>query len=282
MTETLLYINNTLKGLYPPGEVGSFIRLIMEHVCGISPQQLLLGKDRQISDTEKARIQDIVTRLSASEPIQYILGETEFYGLTLRVTPAVLIPRPETEELVEKILQDHPGQALKILDIGTGSGCIAIALQKQLKDSEVVALDISSDALRVARLNAERQGAAITFIQTDILASECADADVPFLFDLIVSNPPYVKESEKRTMEKNVLLHEPHTALFVADDDPLLFYRHIARFGKKKLKPNGWLYFEINAQCGALTTEMLRKEGYREVERIRDLSGNDRIIKARR
>lgn len=280
MTETVAYIYNSLKDIYPSGEIGSFTRLIMDRVCGIQPHKFLFCKDKELSDTEKSRIREIVERLKKSEPIQYILGISDFYGLEFIVSPGVLIPRPETEELVELIIQDFENQSPKILDIGAGSGCIAITLGKYLKSAEVFAVDISGEALATARKNARKNGVPVTFIQTDILSLDKSVMDIPFLFDIIVSNPPYVKESEKSTMEKNVLNYEPHQALFVSDNDPLLFYRCIARFGKIKLKKAGHLYFEINAQCGQETKEMLETEGYRNIELIRDISGNDRIIKA--
>lgn len=282
MTETVAYINDSLKDLYPKSEIGSFTRLIMERVCNLQPHNLMFCKDKKLSGSEKERIQEIVMQLQNSVPIQYALGIADFYGLEFEVNPSVLIPRPETEELVELIIKDSEDKEVKILDIGTGSGCIAIALGKYLKKSEVIAVDVSVTALDTARKNAKRAGVPVTFIHTDILSSEKSDMDIPFLFDIIVSNPPYVKESEKITMERNVLDYEPHLALFVSDNDPLLFYRHIAQLGKNKLKREGYLYFEINAQCGILTSDMLQEEGYRNIELIQDLSGNDRIIKAQR
>lgn len=280
MTETVAYINNALKDIYSSGEISGITRLIMERICGIQPHKLLFGKDKELSGIEKSKIKEVVERLKKSEPIQYILGIADFYGLEFEVNSSVLIPRPETEELVEQIILDNKNHTVKILDIGTGSGCIAIALKKQLPESEVIAIDISKGALETAKKNARRNHTPVTFIQTDILSPEKSVQDIPFIFDLIVSNPPYVKESEKRIMEKNVLYYEPHTALFVSDKDPLIFYRYIARFGKEKLKKNGSMYFEINAQCGQITADMLKQEGYQEIELIRDLSGNDRIIKA--
>lgn len=282
MTETVAHINDSLKDLYPKSEIGSFTRLIMERVCNLQPHNLMFCKDKKLSGSEKERIQEIVMQLQNSVPIQYALGIADFYGLEFEVNPSVLIPRPETEELVELIIKDSEDKEVKILDIGTGSGCIAIALGKYLKKSEVIAVDVSVTALDTARKNAKRAGVPVTFIYTDILSLEKSDMDIPFLFDIIVSNPPYVKESEKITMERNVLDYEPHLALFVSDNDPLLFYRHIAQFGKNKLKREGYLYFEINAQCGILTSDMLQEEGYRNIELIQDLSGNDRIIKAQR
>lgn len=282
MTEAVSYINNSLKGLYPTSETGSFARLVMEHVCGLAPHMLLAGKGRDLSDTEKRAIGEIVARLQKFEPIQYILGEAHFYDLAYEVNPSVLIPRPETEELVELIVQDHAGHpGLRLLDIGTGSGCIAIALAKQLDRADVSAVDISTEALAVARRNAEKNNVTVAFREMDILAATNA-APFGHTFDCIVSNPPYVMDSEKTAMKENVLKHEPHLALFVPDEDPLLFYRAIARLGQAWLEKGGHLYFEINAQCGPQTVEMLQQEGYRNIELKRDLSGNNRITKAQR
>ena len=295
MTETISYINNSLKDFYPTGEIKGFTRLIMEHVCGLQPYQLLLGKGNELSDKEKTEIKEIVERLKKAEPIQYILGFADFYGYEFNVTPSVLIPRPETAELVNKIKNDQKTTSpLRILDIGTGSGCIAISLAKQLKQVEVYAMDISDDALIVAKQNAKKLQADIRFIQADILSTSIFDSfreKFQFLskesrnpseygFNIIVSNPPYIMEKEKTEMEANVLNHEPHLALFVSNDDPLLFYRTIARFGKQSLSRNGLLYLEINAQCGNETKAMLKTEGYKHIELIQDFYGKDRIIKA--
>jgi release factor glutamine methyltransferase len=277
MTETVAYINHSLKEMYPKGEVQSFIRLIMEKVCDLQPHQLLMGGGRLLSDEEKQSIGRIVERLKQSEPIQYVLGETTFYGLSFRVNPSVLIPRPETEELVDCILKDHAKRRIRILDAGTGSGCIAISLAHHLPASEVVAVDISKEALQTAEENARKNKTAVIFMEADILSP--GDI-IPGTFDLIVSNPPYVQEDEQGNMEKNVLLHEPRLALFVPDSDPFLFYRAIARLAKEKLNAGGTLYFEINALLGKETAQALREEGYTHVELIRDLSGKDRIIKA--
>lgn len=280
MTETIAYIKKSLDLCYPPGEISSLTRLIMEQVCGILPHQLLLGKGKELSDTEKEQIKQIVERLKNPEPIQYILGEALFYGITFRVTPAVLIPRPETEELVELILQDYKDKETRILDIGTGSGCIAITLARHLKQARIHALDISPEALVIAKENAKINQVDISFFEADILSTP----ENPFgqKYNCMVSNPPYIMNKEKVEMEQNVLAHEPHLALFVPDNDPLLFYRAIARLGQSWLQDNGQLYFEINAQCGKQTTEMLQSEGYNAIEVIQDIFHKDRIIKARK
>lgn len=282
MTETLAYIKESLKDLYPPSEISSLVRLIMERVSNIQPHHFLFCKDKVLPEAEKNRIHEIVERLKEMEPIQYILGTADFYSLQFEVNPSVLIPRPETEELVEQVIIDNEGKKIKILDIGTGSGCIAVTLRKHLKQASIIATDISTEALDTARRNAKRNNATITFIQTDILNPEKAEMDIPFILDVIVSNPPYIKEEEKIDMERNVLDYEPHIALFVPDNDPLLYYWHIAHFGKKKLRRNGRLYFEINAAYGLMVVEMLEEEGYKDIELIQDLSGKDRIVKARK
>lgn len=282
MTETIAYIKESLRDLYPSSEVSSLVRLIMERVCNIQPHHFLFCKDKELPESEKSRIHDIVERLKQMEPIQYILGTADFYSLQFEVDPV----RPDTTSGNRRTGRaGHPRQCdqkIKILDIGTGSGCIAVTLRKHLKKASVIATDISAEALATARRNAKRNNTTVTFIQTDILDPEKAEMDIPFILDVIVSNPPYIKEEEKKDMERNVLDYEPHLALFVPDNDPLLYYWHIAHFGKKKLRRNGHLYFEINAACGNMVVEMLEEEGYKNIELIQDLSGKDRIIKARK
>lgn len=302
MTETIAYIRNSLKDIYPPGEAQALVRLIMERVCGLSTHQLLLGKGKELSDTEKFKIKEIVEGLRLYKPIQYLLGIADFYGMEFKVTPDVLIPRPETAELVERIITDYQGQAPRILDIGTGSGCIAISLAKHLPKAEVAAVDISPEALAMAEENARMNQVSVSFHELDILPkvipvsckrnkiftyvklkshTEETEASLIGNLNCIVSNPPYIMYREKATMEANVLENEPHLALFVPDDDPLLFYRAIARFGQRHLVEGGHLYFEINALCGKETVAMLRQENYTEVELIQDLYGKDRIVKAK-
>lgn len=280
MTETVAYIQNALKESYPPSEIKAFTRLIMERVCDIQPHQFLLCKDKELSEKEKSQIHNIVERLTKFEPIQYIFGKTDFYGFEFEVNPSVLIPRPETEELVELIVRDYPQKKeLDILDVGTGSGCIAITLKKLLK-SQVYALDISEEALKTAKRNAIRNRAIITFYQKDILESSNAANSIEPEFDIIVSNPPYVMNKEKAAMEANVLNYEPSLALFVPDDDPLLYYHRITMFAEQKLKKKGYIYFEINSQLGEQTVNMLRLMEFKNVELIQDLSGKDRFVKA--
>lgn len=304
MTETVAYIRSSLKDLYPPGEAQALVRLIMERVCGISTYQLLLGKGKDLSDTEKSKIKEIVEGLRLYKPIQYLIGTAEFYGMVFKVTPDVLIPRPETAELVERVVKDYHGQSPRILDIGTGSGCIAIALAKHIPGARVTGMDISPEALSIATENAHGNDVSVHFLEFDILSggkisssrmarefhkheTKCSlGRNKVFIsmkqkFDCIVSNPPYIMNKEKAAMEANVLEHEPHLALFVPDDDPLLFYRAIARFGQSTLAKGGRLYFEINALCGNQTVALLEQENYKEIELIQDLYGKDRIVKAK-
>ncbi|MDH6356283.1 peptide chain release factor N(5)-glutamine methyltransferase [Parabacteroides sp. PF5-9] len=282
MTESIAYIRKSLEAIYSPEETGSLTRLILEEVCGLQPHRLLIDKDKQLTDDETLQIEKILTRLKHYEPIQYVLGKAYFYGLTLRVNPAVLIPRPETEELVDLIIQNQKESKIRLLDIGTGSGCIAIALGKNLPDATITGIDISEDALKTAAINARENQVDVQLLHVDILSETETETNLPGYFDVIVSNPPYVMEKEKEGMGRNVLQYEPPGALFVPDDDPLLFYRRIARLAYQKLTPEGQLYFEINAQCGDETVDMLQKEGYNQVELIQDLCGKERIIKAQR
>lgn len=285
MTDPIRYMQQTLGALYPKGELQSMIHLIMERVCGLQPYQLLLGKGKEISDAEKQHIREIVDRLLKEEPIQYILGEADFCGLLFEVNPSVLIPRPETAELVRLIQAAHPVASapnpLRLLDIGTGSGCIAISLAHHFgTQAHVSAMDLSEEALAVARTNAQRHQVPIDFLHADILqlsqTPQCSQAT----WDVIVSNPPYILEREKPSMEKNVLAYEPALALFVPDHDPLRFYRAIARWGRHHLSAQGELYFEINALFGPETVAMLESEGYRQVTLIRDLYDKERFIHA--
>jgi len=279
MKETVAHIQNSLESLYPPEDIRCLTRWILEKVCGLSPLQQIRCKDTQISFAKKMSVQNIVQRLAKGEPIQYIFREAEFYGLILEVNPSVLIPRPETEELVvlahERLCDRQSSGHLRILDLGTGSGCIAVKLAKCRPEAEVYAVDISEPALETARRNACRNDVFVHFLQADILADEWT-AGLPD-FDLIISNPPYVKESEQADMNRWVLEHEPHTALFVPDSDPLLFYRAIAVLCEKKLAKNGLLCVEINPACSDEIAGMLSRKGFR-AEQQRDLSGKERFI----
>lgn len=285
MNATTACLQQTLAGIYPPEEIRALTRLIYSTICGLSRNRQILCKDTQIPENEKQQIRAIAERLRKQEPIQYILGETEFYSLPLKVNPSVLIPRPETEELVDIILRSpfakrpSDDSRISILDIGTGSGCIAIALAAHLPHASLTATDISEPALQTARTNARLNNVDIRFLQSDILDARPSTAG---RFDLIVSNPPYVKNSERHAISPNVLDHEPHGALFVPDDDPLLFYEAITVFAREKLVPGGAIYFEINPACDALLTAMLHREGFTDTEILRDLSGKNRFAVARR
>ena len=279
MQSCISHIRQTLGQHYSSSEINGFIRIIFESVCGYSLTDLILYKNNILSDSLRKQIDKIVEHIDQNEPIQYVLGRSLFCGISFSVTPDVLIPRPETEELVELITARHAGSAPRILDMGTGSGCIAVSLAKKLPESRVEAWDISEKALQVARKNAQENQANVTFKQVDITRELPPEAVQPY--DIIVSNPPYVCLREKAEMERNVLDYEPHLALFVPDEDPLLFYRAILRAGKRLLAEGGFIYFEINRMFGHQTVSLLRQNGYEKTEIIQDLSGNDRMVAAR-
>lgn len=274
--DPVTYIRTQLNSTFSQGEIRAFTRLILKEVCNLSFPAIASCKFNDLSDNKKQNIISIVKRLQNNEPIQYILGNTEFYGLTLKVTPTVLIPRPETEELVEWILQDTKQPAPHILDIGTGSGCIAIALAKKMNDATVYAWDVSAKALEVAKENAKTNGVSINFSEKDALKPQPLN---PHLH-IIVSNPPYIREVEKELMTSNVLNYEPHMALFVPNNKALLFYNSIANIALQQLTSNGWLYFEINQANGAEMVQLLKEKGFINIELKQDISGNDRMIRA--
>lgn len=276
MQTSIQYISGQLADYYPESEIRGLARIIVEAVFGLSYTEMILCKDRIADEREKDELDKILNRLKDYEPIQYIVGETEFYDLKLKVNPAVLIPRPETEELVQWILDSEVDPCSKILDIGTGSGCIALALKANLPASEINGVDISDTALETARMNASINQLNVSFVKTDILN---AKPDEWKELDVIVSNPPYVRESEKQLMQKNVLEFEPANALFVADEDPLQFYRAIAGFSKKALRQNGFLFLEINEYLGIEMRNLLAGFGFREIEIRKDLFGKDRMIR---
>lgn len=280
MLKTYHYILENLQDHYPKSEIKNFASIIFEKLLNISLVNIFSDSDKTISENDFLKIVSIVNRLQNNEPIQYIFGETEFFGLSFLVTNDVLIPRPETEELVEWILSNSsPTLPYRILDIGTGSGCIAVSLAKNLPNAIILAIDISNKALSVAEKNAEKNSVVVHFEQVDILKN---DFTFPFgKFDIIVSNPPYIMESEKINMKKNVLEYEPEKALFVPDNNPLLFYKRIAEFSKMKLNKNGSVHFEINSAFGKETVNMLKKTGYNEVILKKDISGKDRMVYAR-
>ena len=266
-----------LVPVYGEGEAQAIARLIYEVRYGLTLSDLLMGRDSNVPQDE---LEQIAIRLERQEPVQYILGQAEFCGRTFMVNKHVLIPRPETEELCQWIIA---ADAAHILDIGTGSGCIAITLALDIPNSQVTAWDISADALAVARENARHHNVHVSFEQVDALhltSDICHQTSV--VFDLIVSNPPYICNKERVAMETNVLEHEPHTALFVPDDDPLLFYRAIAQYGQTALKEGGWLYFEINPLYAEALREMFSKMSYQDIEIKEDQYGKQRMIRAKR
>lgn len=270
-------IRKELTGIFPKEEIESLIFLIFEKLKGYTRTQFLLSKD-ELSKEELAEIDKMVTRLKTHEPIQYIIGETEFYGLQFYSVPSVLIPRPETEELVQWIIQENQHSAPTILDIGTGTGCIAISLRKNIEQSVVLACDISPVCLETACRNAALNTAPVSVFAYDIL-NNIPEVNFPEL-DVIVSNPPYIRETEKQLMERNVLDFEPELALFVPDENPLLFYERIADFALTHLKNQGLLYFEINEAFGKECVGMLHKKGFAEVVLKKDINEKDRMIRA--
>ncbi len=274
MNKIVAYIRSRLQPYYTAEEVSALSRIVCCDLLGQAPTDYYLGKDIVLSSKKEQELEDILQRLSRFEPLQYIEGRTLFLGREFWVAPGVLIPRPETEELVELMLKEIPADA-RILDVGTGSGCIAISLAKELPDALVTAWDVSREALSVARVNARKLQANVRFVECDVLACQ---VDKAGLYDVIVSNPPYVTEAEKADMEPNVLQWEPSLALFVPDDDPLRFYRRIAVLGRDMLADGGRLYFEINRVYGREMVEMLRTMGYVGVRVEKDLSQNDRFV----
>ncbi len=276
MRAAIASIRKELEGIYTREEIASLTFLIFEKLKGYSRTQFLLAGEEELNMEELSEIEGIVARLKRHEPIQYILGKTEFYGLPFRTVPEVLIPRPETEELVQWIIQENRIPAPTILDIGTGTGCIAISLRKNIPQSRVIACDISPVCISTATYNAQFNDTEVSVIEYDIL-KRTPEVDFPEL-DVIVSNPPYVREIEKARMEKNVLNHEPGLALFIPDDNPLLFYIRIADFASIHLRNRGRLYFEINEAFGQECLVMLLEKGFSEVKLKKDMNGKDRMI----
>lgn len=267
-----------LEQLYDRDEAKALFSLAAEHVLNLSPIKLRMMDDLDTDFIHLQKLLSILNNLMIGKPIQHILEEAHFYGLVFKVNQHVLIPRPETEELVDWIISDsklNQQQELAILDVGTGSGCIPISLKKQLPKSLVSTLDISSEAIDVAKENAENIGVKINFINVDIYEYRTKDK-----FDVIVSNPPYIRDLEKEEMHSNVLSHEPHLALFVTDENPLIFYQVIADFAKSNLKNNGRLYFEINEYLGKEMVQTLVDKGFKNIELRQDMQGKDRMIKA--
>ena len=265
-----------LVPVYGEGEAQAIARLIYEVRYGLTLSDLLMGRDSSVPQDE---LEQIAIRLERQEPVQYILGQADFCGRTFMVNKHVLIPRPETAELCQWIIATD---AAHILDIGTGSGCIAITLAAEMPEAEVTAWDISEEALKVAKENAKRTNVHVKFEQVDILHLPSSILHLTSTFDLIVSNPPYICNKEREEMEVNVLEHEPHTALFVPNEDPLLFHRAIAQYGQTALKEGGWLYFEINPLYAEVLRKMLSKMSYHDIEIKEDQYGKQRMIRAKK
>lgn len=271
------YFITEISDLYEQEEAKELFYLVTNDISGWSRAQLMLNKDVDLSADQIVAYNKVLKELKSGKPLQHIFAEAWFYGLKFKVSSAVLIPRPETEELVEWILTDLSLQpkTRKILDIGTGSGCIAISLKKNKPDADVSALDVSAEALAIARTNADQHEAEINFIQADVLSYTTAEK-----FDIIVSNPPYITEDEKDEMHQNVLAHEPHLALFVTNENPLIFYIAIADLALNQLEDQGQLYFEINEYLGKETLEMMKDKGFKNIVLKKDMQGKDRMIKA--
>jgi len=274
VSDILPYFLNELLDFYPENEIKSIMYISIDFHLGLTKSGTILQSERVLKDDEISVFINIVDRLKNMEPIQYILSETKFYGLSFYTKKGILIPRPETEELVDWIIKDKQGSEKKYLDIGTGSGCIIISLAKNLKGT-FDAIDISEKSIRISEENSIKNKVNINLKKTDILCSELKGE-----WDVIVSNPPYVLRSEKEVMNKNVLNWEPETALFVEDTDPLLFYEEISKKSLTVLRKNGYLYFEINENFGNETIKLLEEIGFVNIELKKDINGKDRMIKA--
>ena len=278
LKEAIEQLKNGLAGVAEPQEAQAMIRVICEDVFNYDQVDVALRQESELPAFAQERITDIIMRLQRHEPLQYIVGEARFHGHKFKVTPAVLIPRPETEQLVDLIIDENPGSDLRVLDMGTGSGCIALSLARALKFAQVDALDISRDALAVARENAVAlKCTGVRFFESDMLAPQPSAH-----YDIIVSNPPYICWSEREAMDRNVKDYEPGQALFVPDNDPLLFYKAIAPYAAQSLERGGRLYLEINRRFGTEVKRLLEDNGFDEVRIIEDSFGNPRFATATR
>lgn len=279
LAELSVTYQQKLQKLYDEEEIQSLFLLVVNHLLGYGKGRYIIEKQTPLGEAIYLKFEEILLLLSNGIPVQYVIGEIEFYGLPFKVNSSVLIPRPETEELVDWILNDQEisRESGNVIDIGTGSGCIAISLKKYLSQAYVFAMDISKEALETAKGNASLNQVEVAFMHDDILQPLNTDFAK---FDIIVSNPPYITEDEKLEMHQNVLAHEPHTALFVSNEKPLVFYEAIADFAKKYLCDNGKLFFEINEYLGKQTVEMLAAKGFSNILLRKDMQGKDRMIKA--
>lgn len=272
-------ITAAIRPMYDAREASNIAHLVMEHITGLGKLDRIIHKDGELPPAQETLYHQALEALLKHRPVQHITGKSWFYGMELTVSEQVLIPRPETEELVEWVLLDHPCQpAWRLLDIGTGSGCIPIALKKQWPAADIWGLDVSTAALSVATRNAGIQHTPVRFVHQDILSPDAAQV-LPS-FNIIISNPPYICENERPGMQQQVHAFEPNIALFVPDNDPLLFYRRIAQLAMEKLEPGGMLYFEINEAFGQEVLSLLGKEGFTAVALKQDMFGKDRMIRA--
>ncbi len=279
LQKTKRHFTEVLTVKFPQREAEQLMRILLEDLFGIDLKRQLMNPELRIDEFQYFQLEQAVKRLLAGEPVQYVTGMARFGDLLIKVSPSVLIPRPETEEMVQKICASMPKEKpMRIWDIGTGSGCIAIALAKHFENAEVIAFDVSEEALQMAMENAESNGAKVTFVQDDIMNPTSVFFAQPV--DLVVSNPPYVCDSERAAMEANVLDWEPETALFVPDDDPLRFYRQILALSKNQLNPNGQIWFEINEAKGEEMLSLCCEMGFPKAEILEDFAGKPRVCRA--
>jgi release factor glutamine methyltransferase len=271
-----------LSELYTFREAESMVNRLILHFLGMTRVDQQLQKEKRLSESEMLHFIRAMNRLMRHEPLQYVVGETEFYGLTLKVGPQALIPRPETEQLVDLIINNHPSSLCHVLDVGTGSGCIALALKQVRKLWQVTGVDVSPEALALAQENALHRGLSVDLKQCDILDTVMCRQVIPGSFHIVVSNPPYVLESEKSKMAGNVLNYEPPQALFVPSDDPLLFYRKIKDFAADALLSGGWLYMEINEQQSCETARLFSSPRYHKPLIVKDFHGKERFIRVQK
>lgn len=285
LNEIKTIFHKELDALYPSEEVNSFFYVLLEELLGLERFILAVRPDYVVSREEEQPLFEALSQLRLQRPIQYVVGRTSFMGLDFIVKEGVLIPRPETEEVVQWVLDmtaentdfESKSSTFNLLDIGTGSGCIAISLAKNLANAKVYGLDVSELALAVASKNAQENDTAVQFIHTDILGLD----SLGMKFNVIVSNPPYVRESEKSEMQPNVLLYEPENALFVPDNDALVFYKSIVKFAATNLENKGMLFLEINQYLGKETVQLLQAHDFSEIELRKDMYGNDRMLKGK-
>jgi release factor glutamine methyltransferase len=296
MADAERYISGRLQEVYEESEAKNIADLLIEHITSLSKNERLSRNEYEITPEQELAFKDDLQRLLKHEPIQYLMNKSWFYGLELFVDPSVLIPRPETEELVEWVINDIKASGLdvftrdmagadktnllKILDVGTGSGCIALALKKAMPKAEIWGCDMSEEALNVARRNGSALDIRVDFQGLNFLDPE-QQRQLPTV-NILVSNPPYIPIKDKQLMDRNVVEHEPHLALFVPNDDPLVFYRALAKFGMHRLYENGSIYMEIHEDLGSQVTDLFKEEGYFSVEVKKDMQGKNRMVKVKK